>query len=150
MCSLGNSTELTFEEQNDSFGSSNDDSADEATDGVTNSSDGEEAEHKDEGEDEEGDDHNANAGWAEVMAKILGKKTPESQTSILLKNKELDKVKEEEQQEKLQRKKQVISEVKHTVKLLSSSLISALSFCPMYFKYVFCIQLLLSARKSDV
>ncbi|TKS81567.1 RRP15-like protein [Collichthys lucidus] len=58
-------------------------------------------------EDEEGDEGNASAGWAEAMAKILGKKTPESKSSILVKNKELDKVKEKERQEQLERKKQV-------------------------------------------
>lgn len=41
------------------------------------------------------------------MAKILGKKTPESRTSILVKNKELDKMKEKEKKEQLERKKQV-------------------------------------------
>ncbi|KAM7382322.1 hypothetical protein PAMP_002060 [Pampus punctatissimus] len=41
------------------------------------------------------------------MAKILGKKTPESQSSILVKNKELDKMKEKEREEQLERKKQV-------------------------------------------
>lgn len=72
---------------------------------------GEEAEDEDEGE---GDDSNANTGWAEAMAKILEKKTPESKSSILLKNKELDKVKEKERQTQLERKKQVIATVTHT------------------------------------
>ncbi|XP_035517338.1 RRP15-like protein isoform X2 [Morone saxatilis] len=70
-------------------------------------SSGEEAENEEGGEDEDGDDGNANAGWAEAMAKILGKKTPEKQSSILVKNKELDKKKEKERQEQLERKKQV-------------------------------------------
>lgn len=43
------------------------------------------------------------------MAKILAKKTPASKSAILLKNKELDKVKEKEKQEQLERKKQVIT-----------------------------------------
>lgn len=45
------------------------------------------------------------------MAKILAKKTPASKSAILLKNKELDKVKEKEKQEQLERKKQVITTV---------------------------------------
>ncbi|XP_037311033.1 RRP15-like protein [Pungitius pungitius] len=57
--------------------------------------------------EEDGDDSNANAGWAEAMAKILGKKTPESRSSILVKSKELDKMKGLERQEQLERKKQV-------------------------------------------
>lgn len=72
-------------------------------------SDGEEAEGEDRREDKEGDDRNANAGWAEAMAKILGKRTPESKTSILVKYKELNKMKEKERHEQLERKKQVIS-----------------------------------------
>uniref|UniRef100_A0A8C6WJ74 RRP15-like protein n=1 Tax=Neogobius melanostomus TaxID=47308 RepID=A0A8C6WJ74_9GOBI len=66
-------------------------------------SDGEEA------EDEAGDDGeaNANAGWADAMAKILGKKTPQNQSSILQKNKELEKVKEKEREEQLERRKKV-------------------------------------------
>ncbi|XP_035601346.1 RRP15-like protein isoform X1 [Oncorhynchus keta] len=67
-----------------------------------------------EGEKEEGEgnrevddvDTNPNAGWAEAMAKILQKKTPESKPSILLKNKQLDKMKEKEKKENLERKKQ--------------------------------------------
>uniref|UniRef100_A0A4W5JDM0 RRP15-like protein n=1 Tax=Hucho hucho TaxID=62062 RepID=A0A4W5JDM0_9TELE len=51
-------------------------------------------------------DTNPNVGWAEAMAKILQKKTPESKPSILLKNKQLDKMKEKEKKEYLERKKQ--------------------------------------------
>lgn len=51
----------------------------------------------------------ANTGWAEAMAKILAKKTPASRSAILLKNKELERVKEKEKQEQLERKKQVIT-----------------------------------------
>nr|XP_040021204.1 RRP15-like protein [Gasterosteus aculeatus aculeatus] len=58
-------------------------------------------------EEEDGDGSNANAGWAEAMAKILGKKTPESRSSILVKSKELDKMKGVEKQEQLERRKQV-------------------------------------------
>lgn len=70
-------------------------------------SDGEEAEDEEGGEGEDEDDSNANAGWAEAMAKILGKKTAESKSSILTKNKELDKRKDMERQEQLERKKQI-------------------------------------------
>ncbi|KAM9353156.1 RRP15-like protein [Symphorus nematophorus] len=113
----GGDAEPQFEDnddQSDSGGGSNDEgSDDEASDGGEDDrggdggSDGEEAEDEDGGEDEEGEDGNANAGWAEAMAKILGKKTPESKSSILVKNKELDKKKEKERQEQLERKKQV-------------------------------------------
>lgn len=73
----------------------------EASDGGKNDTDGD-------GEsDADRDDGNANAGWAEAMAKILGKRTTERKTNILVKNKELDKIKERERQEQLQRKKQV-------------------------------------------
>ncbi|CAB1333679.1 unnamed protein product [Coregonus sp. 'balchen'] len=83
-------------------------------------SDGEQAEDGgSEGEKEEGEgnkevddvDTNPNAGWAEAMAKILQKKTPESKHSILLKNKQLDKMKEKEKKEYLERKKQVLGVV---------------------------------------
>lgn len=65
-----------------------------------------EADAGDEGEDGEDGEANANAGWAEAMAKILGKKTPQNQSSILQKNKELDKVKKKEKEEQLERRKQ--------------------------------------------
>ncbi|XP_056331355.1 RRP15-like protein [Danio aesculapii] len=57
--------------------------------------------------DEEQDEENPNAGWAEAMAKVLGKKTPDSKPSILLKNKQLDKIKEKEKKERLEKKKQM-------------------------------------------
>ncbi|XP_023992777.1 RRP15-like protein [Salvelinus sp. IW2-2015] len=78
-------------------------------------SDGEQAKdggsegEKDEGEGnrEAGDvDANPNAGWAEAMAKILQKKTPARKPSILLKNKELDKIREKAKKESLEKKKQ--------------------------------------------
>ncbi|KAK2815405.1 hypothetical protein Q5P01_025872 [Channa striata] len=88
----------------DSEGGSYDESSDVgAGDGEDNDRDGDGEEE----EGEEGDDSNLNAGWAEAMAKILGKKTPESKSSILVKNKELDKIKEKEKHELLERKKQV-------------------------------------------
>ncbi|XP_054478433.1 RRP15-like protein [Anoplopoma fimbria] len=101
--SSGDDGKPQFEEdgdQRDSEGGSNDESDDGASDG--GDGDGEGGSN-----DEEGEVDNANAGWAEAMAKILGKKTPESRTSILVKNKELDKMKERERQEQLERKKQV-------------------------------------------
>ncbi|XP_048007791.1 RRP15-like protein isoform X2 [Megalobrama amblycephala] len=59
-------------------------------------------------EEQDGDaEENPNAGWAEAMAKVLGKKTPDSKPSILLKNKELDKIKEKEKKERLERKKKI-------------------------------------------
>nr|XP_020483891.1 RRP15-like protein isoform X1 [Labrus bergylta] len=72
--------------------------------------DGEEADAEDGAEEEkaeDGGDGNPNAGWADAMAKILGKKTPESESIILIKNKALEKMKERERQEQLERQKQV-------------------------------------------
>ncbi|XP_056236986.1 RRP15-like protein [Seriola aureovittata] len=96
-------------DQNESDGGNDVDGSDDggSDGGRDGGSDGEEAEDEDGGEDEEEDDGNTNAGWAEAMAKILGKKTPESKSSILVKNKELEKVKERERQEQLERKNQV-------------------------------------------
>ncbi|XP_069028063.1 RRP15-like protein isoform X1 [Embiotoca jacksoni] len=62
---------------------------------------------EDEDGGEEGNGENANAGWAEAMAKILGKKTSETKSSILLKNKELEAMKTKEREETLERKTQV-------------------------------------------
>uniref|UniRef100_A0A3B5AU39 RRP15-like protein n=1 Tax=Stegastes partitus TaxID=144197 RepID=A0A3B5AU39_9TELE len=70
-------------------------------------------EEEEEEEEEAGGDDNANAGWAEVMAKILGKKTSEGQSSILVKNKDLDKMKAKEKQEQLERRKQVQTVAPH-------------------------------------
>uniref|UniRef100_A0AAZ3Q2B4 RRP15-like protein n=1 Tax=Oncorhynchus tshawytscha TaxID=74940 RepID=A0AAZ3Q2B4_ONCTS len=81
----------------------------EEEDGESEEEDGESEGEKEEGEgNREVDDvdTNPNAGWAEAMAKILQKKTPESKPSILLKNKQLDKMKEKEKKENLERKKQ--------------------------------------------
>ncbi|XP_061529612.1 RRP15-like protein [Phycodurus eques] len=69
---------------------------------VDGGSDG--AEDEDGGQEEEAEEGNANAGWAEAMAKILGKQTLNSKTTILVKNKEMDKVKAKERQEQLERK----------------------------------------------
>lgn len=54
---------------------------------------------------------NPNTGWAEAMAKILGKKTPDSKPIILQKNKELDKIKEKEKKERLEKKKRVLHQL---------------------------------------
>ncbi|KAM9425293.1 RRP15-like protein [Pholidichthys leucotaenia] len=51
-------------------------------------------------------DDNTNAGWAEAMAKILKKKSGATKGSILVKNKELSKIKARERQEQEKRKKQ--------------------------------------------
>lgn len=55
----------------------------------------------------EEDGINANSGWAEAMGKILSKKTTDTKSSILVKDKELDKIKTKEKKEQLERKKQV-------------------------------------------
>ncbi|XP_075961514.1 RRP15-like protein [Anarhichas minor] len=111
--SSGDDAQPQFEDQRDSEGGSNDEESDDGAsdggdgDGGSNGEDEEGAGEGGSNEEEEGDGSNANAGWAEAMAKILGKKTPESRTSILVKNKELDKMKERERQEQLERRKQV-------------------------------------------
>ncbi|KAG7336187.1 hypothetical protein KOW79_000880 [Hemibagrus wyckioides] len=67
------------------------------------------SEGEEEGKEEEQDEEvetNPNAGWAEVMAKILGKKTPDDKPCILLKNKQWDKLNAKERKEKLEKKKQ--------------------------------------------
>lgn len=67
-----------------------------------------EEEGDDEGGEEDQADSNPNAGWADVMAKILQKETPNSKPVILQKNKQLEKIKEKAKQEMLERKKQVV------------------------------------------
>ncbi|XP_036996541.2 RRP15-like protein [Artibeus jamaicensis] len=49
----------------------------------------------------------ANAGWADAMAKILNKKTPTSKPTILVRNRELEKEKEKLRQERLEKRKQL-------------------------------------------
>nr|XP_061789688.1 RRP15-like protein [Nerophis lumbriciformis] len=93
---LGNSNELN---------NSNEGSGDQMSSGgesVDGGSDGDDAQDEDGGQEVE--DSNSNAGWAQAMAKILGKQTQKSKTTILVKNKELDKVKAKEKQERLERK----------------------------------------------
>lgn len=111
---LGNNEEAHFHDQSDSAGESSDEHSDNISDdGEENikdcgiSGDGEEAGEEDGAEDEDGHEASGNAGWAMAMANILGKKTPESTTSILVKNKELDKIKVRAKEEQLERKKQV-------------------------------------------
>ncbi|CAJ1061514.1 RRP15-like protein [Xyrichtys novacula] len=93
------------ERAEDGFTEDEDDDDDEAED----EDGGDEADSEDVEGNADGDegDENPNSGWAEAMAKILGKKTPESQTSILMKNKELEKIKQREREEQLQKKTQV-------------------------------------------
>lgn len=85
--------------------------------GCEGSSDGEDRGDEDEGDEDGGDEDGhggtGNGGWAMAMAKILGKKTPVSASSILVKNQELDKIKEKAKQELLERKKQVSLIFKH-------------------------------------
>lgn len=106
----------TSEEPQEDHSAESDDS-DRGSDGEGSEVEGsEEEDGESEGEKEDGEgnrevddvDTNPNAGWAEAMAKILQKKTPESKPSILLKNKQLDKMKEKEKKENLERKKQVL------------------------------------------
>uniref|UniRef100_A0A2K5RS61 RRP15-like protein n=1 Tax=Cebus imitator TaxID=2715852 RepID=A0A2K5RS61_CEBIM len=47
-----------------------------------------------------------NMGWADAMAKVLDKKTPESKPTILVKNKKLEKEKEKLKQERQEKIKQ--------------------------------------------
>lgn len=62
---------------------------------------------KDTAEEVEEENADGVAGWAEAMAKILGKKTPKS-SSILLKNKEVNKMKATEKLKKLEKKELVL------------------------------------------
>ncbi|XP_063054381.1 RRP15-like protein [Engraulis encrasicolus] len=59
------------------------------------------------GDEEEQGESNPNAGWADVMAKILQKETPNSKLVILQKNKQLEKRKEKAKEEMLERRKLV-------------------------------------------
>ncbi|XP_037129955.1 RRP15-like protein isoform X2 [Syngnathus acus] len=97
------SLEDTNELNNSDGGSDDHVSSDGGNDGDDAEDEGGGLEEEEEEEEEEG---NPNAGWAEAMAKILGKQTPKSKTTILVKNKELDKVKAKEKQEQLERKEQ--------------------------------------------
>ncbi|KAF7647926.1 hypothetical protein LDENG_00164460 [Lucifuga dentata] len=96
---LGDAAEPQHEDNSDHSHSDRED--------VDGGSDVEEAENEDGGDGGKGDDGNSSLGWAEAMAKILAKKVPDSKATILLQNKELDKLKQKEKQEQLERKKQV-------------------------------------------
>ncbi|XP_069897582.1 RRP15-like protein [Dipodomys merriami] len=48
-----------------------------------------------------------NTGWADAMARILNKKTPKSKSTILIRNKDLEKEKEKLKQERLEKRKQL-------------------------------------------
>ncbi|XP_068189452.1 RRP15-like protein isoform X2 [Antennarius striatus] len=103
---MSDDSEPQFEgdpDQQDSVKASSDERSDDDSEGGINDSDHDE----DGGQDEGGQDGAADTGWAEAMAKILGKKVSESKTTILVKNRELDKIKEKEQQQLLEKKKQV-------------------------------------------
>uniref|UniRef100_A0A8C5DIY9 RRP15-like protein n=1 Tax=Gouania willdenowi TaxID=441366 RepID=A0A8C5DIY9_GOUWI len=100
VCSLGEDAAPQIEDDGDGSNSEGGSISNQSEDG----SDGEEVG----GEDEDGGECNTNAGWAQAMAKILGKKTAENKScSILVKNKELEKTKARERQEQLEKKQQV-------------------------------------------
>ncbi|XP_017331729.1 RRP15-like protein isoform X3 [Ictalurus punctatus] len=110
--------ELDSEEYDMSENSENEERSEEeeSADGGDEEGSGEEEESADgrsEGEQEENEKEqngevatNPNAGWADAMAKILGKKTPEDKPCILLKNKQHDKLNAKEKKERQEKKKQ--------------------------------------------
>lgn len=106
-----NSDQSDLEENsNDGGGGSDGDDADSGSDGENEEEDDDD--NDDDGGEEEDEETgdvnaNANAGWAEAMAKILGKKTSESKSSLLTNNKELKKIKEKDRQQQLEKKTQV-------------------------------------------
>ncbi|XP_012315104.1 RRP15-like protein [Aotus nancymaae] len=59
-----------------------------------------------ENEDDAESNIGTNTGWADAMAKVLSKKTPESKPTILVKNKKLEKEKEKLKQERQEKIKQ--------------------------------------------
>uniref|UniRef100_F7GXI6 RRP15-like protein n=1 Tax=Callithrix jacchus TaxID=9483 RepID=F7GXI6_CALJA len=62
--------------------------------------------HDEENEDDAESNPGTNMGWADAMAKVLNKKTPESKPTILVKNKKLEKEKEKLKQERQEKIKQ--------------------------------------------
>lgn len=98
------------DEEADEDGSGDEGSEVEGEDSVVSDEEGgsDEEEGDDEGGEEDQADSNPNAGWADVMAKILQKEAPNSKPVILQKNKQLEKIKEKAKQEMLERKKQVV------------------------------------------
>ncbi|XP_076135531.1 RRP15-like protein [Alosa pseudoharengus] len=108
----GGSEEGYSDEEGDEDGSGEEGS--EADEEDTGASDDEEAaeggsdeEQGEEGGEEDQADSNPNAGWADVMAKILQKDTPNSKPVILQKNKQLEKIKEKAKKEFLERREQI-------------------------------------------
>ncbi|KAK2086565.1 hypothetical protein P7K49_035990 [Saguinus oedipus] len=61
-----------------------------------------------ENEDDAESNIGTNTGWADAMAKVLNKKTPESKPTILVKNKKLEKEKEKLKQERREKIKQSV------------------------------------------
>jgi len=70
----------------------------------------EEAEQGGGGDGDEEQGANPNAGWADAMAKILQKNTPASKPSILVKSKQLEKIRVKEKQERLELREKVRSD----------------------------------------
>lgn len=66
---------------------------------------------KNESEDNVEPDEDPNKGWADAMAKILNKKIPDKAGTILVKSKALEKEKARERLEKLEKRKEVSSEL---------------------------------------
>ncbi|XP_026140535.1 RRP15-like protein isoform X2 [Carassius auratus] len=109
MATLTKKPHVVVEEGNEAFGVS-DDSVSNDGESEQEESDVEDSGDEDgKSEEEQNGDaaENPNTGWAEAMAKILGKKTPDSKPIILQKNKELDKIKEKEKKERLEKKKRL-------------------------------------------
>ncbi|KAK3571425.1 hypothetical protein QTP86_012111 [Hemibagrus guttatus] len=95
------------EESEDEEGGEEEESADGGDEEERSADGGSEGEEEGKEEEQDGEvEMNPNAGWAEVMAKILGKKTADDKPCILLKNKQWDKLNAKERKEKLERKKQ--------------------------------------------
>ncbi|KAB5586366.1 hypothetical protein PHYPO_G00000760 [Pangasianodon hypophthalmus] len=101
------SADGSHEEGSGEKGSEEEESADGGDEEERSAEGGSEGEQEENEKEQNGEDEtNPNAGWAEVMAKILGKKTPEDKPCILLKNKQRDKLNAKERKEKLEKKKQ--------------------------------------------
>ncbi|XP_066467803.1 RRP15-like protein [Tiliqua scincoides] len=81
----------------DSFSSEEPEGDDEEEPTALDNKDEDEADPKDTG----------NAGWADAMAKVLNKKVPKSQPTILLKNKVCEKERKKEKQERLEKRRQL-------------------------------------------
>ncbi|KAL2084856.1 hypothetical protein ACEWY4_020374 [Coilia grayii] len=95
----GSDDEGSDVEQDDFGASDEEEAAEEGSDEEQGDEDG--------GDEEDQTESNPNAGWADVMAKILQKDTPNSKPVILQKNKQLEKRKEKAKQEMLERRKEL-------------------------------------------